>query len=612
MGKYRFKSKKIIINEHDKAHNVEIKEKGTLKVIITDTKVKKLRGTGIYDKRMFAEARKSRLAGKIFQRPEDSVNFYMKLNAKSPSLIANYSIFGQYRADVEKLLTYKSILLHDKVVPFASIENLSAIKDEDFEFGQEAVIRYIDISLKKKRGISDDEKESLMETYKEWLKVNNTNYFMISDLSLREPKLLNNGKKLIIGEMNQLYENLFDANESNTIFLRDDVKNSVYISSGVNNSDSDDGDKTHSLKPYPKIVKFLSSKRIYDSKVAVENGMFSYMSSGKKSVVKTEGISEKLAGAIRGTIVPNPFISEDTIEIGTAFADALYPEFIGLWSDANELNWLVNRGVIPLDKEIFKYNADWIPEEEKLYTQKGNPKRYDFMNYFYPWYEDKYDFIPKDKIGEIKKMINERRMEYYRNHSSDIEYLVLVNRPPTISQLSMLAMHPIFRDSIGINGLTNENGKKLVNISAKFNRSNIYNSIEEDDDEGTYTPTLDSSYVQYDPTNFEEEDEEPNTVGISNEPLESVYLEDVLAVNPLTCDGMNSDFDGDLLLVVALYSVSANVCAQSMKSSKNYNTVADGDLRNSIPKEFITAMKNIYKNSPELVEKIHKIIEGDN
>lgn len=621
MSKYNFKSKKIIINEADTAHNVEIKEKGTLKVITTDTKAKKLRGTGIYDRRMFKEARKSRLAGKILQNPEESVNFYMKLNAPSPSIIANYSIFGPYRVDVEKLLTYKSVLLDGKVVPFASLENLAEIKDDDFMFGQEAVLTYLEKAIKKKK-MSDDEKESLMAVYDEWLKVNNTRYFMISDLSLREPKLLNNGKKLIIGEVNQLYEDLFDANENNTIFLKDDIaKYDVPIQIQTFEDEDDEfeeefGDNIEdeevpALKPYPKIVKFLSAKRIYDAKAAIENSMFSYMSTGKKSVVKTEGISEKLAGAVRGTIVPNPFISEDTIEVGTAFADALYPEFVGLWNDANELNWLIDRGVIPLDKELFRYDADWISEEEKLFNQKENPKRYDFMNYFYPWYEDRYDFIPKDKIGEIKKTINERRMEYYRNHSSDIEYLVLVNRPPTICQLSMLAMHPIFRDSIGVNGLTNENGKKLVNISAKFSRANIYNSIE-DADEDTDDIPVDPIELPDDSADFEDDDEVNPTVGILDEPLETVYLEDVLAVNPLTCDGMNSDFDGDLLLVVALYSVAANVCAQALKSSKNYDTVADGDLRNSIPKEFMTAMKNIYKNAPELAEKIHAIIESNN
>lgn len=532
MTNYYFLTRKIKIEE---AKDIQITEKGSLK-IETINGFKKIRGTGIYDNSLFRKEKEI----------NPDVNFYIKLNSKTPSIFCNYSIFRSNAKIVKGLLEFKFIM-YDGVI-IKDIDNFDFVNCDDnlFEYGEEAALAYLWNNLNKMKKLSDPEKFSIYSQYEEWFAFNNTNCFLIPDLSLRKPKLIKNGKEIINPNINILYEKLFDINEYNTLFFNLNV---------------------------PKFMKFFSSINIYKIRAEIEEGLYSILSSGKKSLVKKEGISQKLSGAIRGTIVPNPFIEEDEIEIGTIFADYLYPEFRGLWNNSTDLNYLISKGVLKIPNEVFKYEIDWITEEEIKELKKNKNNSY-LYEYFYPWWEERYSFIPEEKLVEIKESINRKRLDFYKNNQSDVPYYVVVDRNPTICQLSMFSARPVFRDSIGNTMFFNENADKISNVSS------LKSSIIED---ATGRQTIDYSD----------------------------YCEDILSINPLVCDGMNADFDGDILLVIPLYTVEANLEAMNLRASLNYITVDSGNIRNSIPKEFMFAMKMIYQKSPDISKQINDIFGAD-
>lgn len=548
-SRFYFSSSKIKIEEF---RDIPIETVGKYKTELRNNK-KVIVGTGIYDKKLFNEVKKKNKEN----APSDRINFYIKLNAKSPSKFSDYSIFGMFSKKVKNFLEYNAFYYAGEIITEEQIKTFDFIhcNDDLFYFGEEACIEYIINSLDKRKKMTNEEKLEKIEIFEKWFESNNTNYFLIADYSLREPKLINKGKKVIDSELNELYKVLFEVNENNSLFFN--------------------------IQGIPGYLKFFSSRNIYKAKLSVEEGLFNHLTSGKKSLVRKEGVAEKLSGAIRGTIVPNPFIKEDQIEIGTMFANYLYPEFIGLWNSAAELNWLLSRGVLDIPKEIFRYDpSEWMTEDELISIKKK--KNYEDYYYYYPWWPKNYSFIPEDKIEGIKMMINKRRMDYYKANKSNIDYMVLVDRNPTISQLSMFSARPIFRDSIGYSIRDNGKGKKLKNISS-------YNI---------------NSFKDFSEKVITSENEEDHDLDF--------YPEDVIAVNTLVCDGMNADFDGDILLVVALYSRKANIEAKKLFASLNYVSIDSGNIRNKIPKEFMIAMKRIYEESPELASKIHNIIERSN
>lgn len=533
MSDYYFLSRKIMLEDFK---DIQITEKGAIR-IETENGVKRIRGTGIYDQRFFRRMKET----------NPDANFYIKLNAKMPSIFCNYAIFGSHAKKVKGLLEFQFILYDGDIITDVANFDFENCDDSLLFYGEEAAKQYLWSTLEKAKRFSPVEKMATFNSYEEWFAMNNVNSFLIPDLSFRKPKLIKNGKDIINPDINKLYETLFDINDNNSLFFSYDT---------------------------PKFMQYFSAKNIFKIKSEIEEGLYSILSSGKKCLVKKEGISEKLSAAIRGTIVPNPFIKEDEIEIGTIFADYLYPEFMGLWNNSKELNFLVSRGVLQVPPEVFSYTIDWMTDEE-LEDKRKQMNNSFVLDYYFPWWSDKYGFIPEDRLEEIKREVNEKRLAFYKENKSDIPYCVCVGRNPTICQLSMYSARPIFRDSIGKGLSNNENSDKLTDISAL------------------------NSYVE-----FDEELPERKTICYSE------YPEDVVAINPLVCDGMNADFDGDILLIIPLCTREANIEAQNLLASLNYITVDSGNIRNKIPKEFLFAMKMIYQKNKRLTNKINKIIGG--
>ena len=112
------------------------------------------------------------------------------------------------------------------------------------------------------------------------------------------------------------------------------------------------------------------------------------------------------------------------------------------------------------------------------------------------------------------------------------DYMILINRQPTIGEKSIMAFHPVFSDK------------------------------------------PDERYV--------------------------------LQLNPIVMDGMAGDFDGDVLLIIALYTKEACKEAKRLLPSRNYIGGADGKIRNGIFEDLEFIMQKSYED--DTAEKVHNLI----
>lgn len=142
-----------------------------------------------------------------------------------------------------------------------------------------------------------------------------------------------------------------------------------------------------------------------------------------------------------------------------------------------------------------------------------------FIQTMFPYLYHKYD-------GDMEKI---------NDYLVDNNELVLVNRPPTICHLSMMAMRPRVASCYKYG--------TFKDFALKKNAKSEY--CEEND-----------------------------TIGIRT-----------VSVNPIITDGLASDFDGDTFLNISLFSNEAKKEAMTMLPSKNFMNYANGDIRNVIPED---------------------------
>ena len=138
----------------------------------------------------------------------------------------------------------------------------------------------------------------------------------------------------------------------------------------------------------------LSFKAIINNAVKdIYSEVYQLLSKKKRSIIADEVRGQTLTGAVRGVITNNFALDEDTIIIGKYFIKALYPE-------------LMEKHCEQYDTGKFEKDGSGMPIWER-----------DF---------DKVD------IKALNKELEEKN------------YLVLVNRPPTIGEKSIVAMRPVF------------------------------------------------------------------------------------------------------------------------------------------------------------------------
>lgn len=145
---------------------------------------------------------------------------------------------------------------------------------------------------------------------------------------------------------------------------------------------------------------------------------------------------------------------------------------------------------------------------------------YYFIPTLFPHLYEKY-VDPEDNTIDVVALNDELK-----------DYMILINRQPTIGEKSIMAFHPVFSDKV------------------------------------------DERYV--------------------------------LQINPIVQDGFAGDFDGDVYLIIALYTKEACNEAKRLLPSRNYINGANGTIRNSIFEDLEYVMKKSYDDNN--FEDIHKLI----
>lgn len=160
----------------------------------------------------------------------------------------------------------------------------------------------------------------------------------------------------------------------------------------------------------------------------------------------------------------------------------------------------------------------------------------------------------------------------YKKHKGDMvainqelvdeDYVVLFNRPPTISHLSIIAMRPRVASIYPFGKLyDSDRGLKHNYRYVEENRENIGIFKDRDGDIEKFIGDIKDGI---------------DTVGVR-----------AISVNPIAMDGLAGDFDGDVLLVIALYSRAAIEEAKAMLPSRSFTNYANGTIRNHIIEDFI-------------------------
>lgn len=145
-------------------------------------------------------------------------------------------------------------------------------------------------------------------------------------------------------------------------------------------------------------------------------------------------------------------------------------------------------------------------------------------------------------------------------------YLVLVNRPPSISHMSTISMMPRIA-SVYPFGKTEGTNRCLLHnydyVSQAGEMIGVLVGVEGD--------------IEKFGQGFEDG---VDTCGVRT-----------IGMNPIVFDGLAADTDGDVLLVIALYSKLAITQARRILPSKCYTNYANGSIRNHIIDDFIYAEK---------------------
>lgn len=146
--------------------------------------------------------------------------------------------------------------------------------------------------------------------------------------------------------------------------------------------------------------------------------------------------------------------------------------------------------------------------------------------------------------------------------------LVLINRPPTICHLSIMAMKPRIASIYPFGKIEETNGGLLHNYRYCIENEDLLNIVDDTGELGDVElySAAESGYGY----------SEIDNVGVRT-----------LAMNPVAFDGMGMDTDGDCALLIALYSDNAKKEAEDMLPSKLYKNYANGTIRNHIIEDFI-------------------------
>lgn len=141
--------------------------------------------------------------------------------------------------------------------------------------------------------------------------------------------------------------------------------------------------------------------------------------------------------------------------------------------------------------------------------------------------------------------------------------IILINRPPTISHLSIISGRPRVASVYPYGKIDGTNGCLLHNeryCEEMKDTIGLFKDVEGDVER--FSSLIDEDGI--------------DTIGLR-----------VISVNPIVLDGLAGDYDGDVLLNIALYSDAAKAQAERILPSRSFTNYANGTIRNHIVEDLL-------------------------
>lgn len=482
----------------------------------------------------------------FIQLPIEVLYRYSKLNiltSKQVSLDA-----------IEKLAGYKAFL----------IEKEDA-KEDDVLFDK---YEFVDTTLenydpevyysKNSNIIIGREALGAIAATEDWLNDNLSDVVLIPHTIYR-PLIVNNNQTPFVSKINELYISLIDSIQK-TEKIIEMVSNPIYL-----------------LEAY---------SRINEIKENIDLLILEEIQENKYSIVRSEVISHPVTGAARATFLNRHDVHEDVLLVGDTLVETLWP-YLYKKHKGNMIE--INKELIERDYAVLLNRPPTIahlsivamkPRIASLYplgyTEGTDRCLLHNENYAnkYPERIGKFKFSRKDNESKEDKLL-EKHLPY--NICSRLEFGDIEEFGSGINwnETSIVTVEEEFLGSTEFK----EGELGVLEVLETF--------IRDEDGNICIAPNLDGR------TDLEIRDLTDGLTRISKLKVKGKWdgIDNLgvrsISCNPIILDGLAGDYDGDVLLVLALYSNKSLEEARTMLPSRAFMNFANNTIRNHIVEDFV-------------------------
>ena len=529
--------------------------------------------------------------------PNNIPDFYIDLTVNVPVVFADYRKlwFGRRNKNSIDPDIAKEILQYNK---FLYIKYITG--ENDKETGKDAK-EYIIYDFDPKTATENykdldqssiyygTEALKLMGASEEWINENTTNFIEILHPMYR-PLVSSGGMSIpFITGINVSY--------SNIIKKINDVLSMRKIADN---------------KPFFMMVQCKEIVRLYNK---INDELFKELQDIRYSIIKSELISHPISGAVRAVLTNRHDIHEDVLIIGDTLVETLWPylyekyegNMIKINKELIDKNYLVlvNRpptinhlsivAMKPRIASIYPFghteDSNMCLDENKKYIEEQENKKIGILSkekllkngqisyWQYKNFGDVekfgqgYKFI--DNNNDILNGINKSYANISKENNDIVNEVVSGNINFDISDGDIIE----FVESNNIENINNNsNNSENKNSYKKYNFK--FNNRKNNGESAIDVKELNKI--------IKEELKGKNEEEIYNM-IDGIDVAGVrcIGMNPIVMDGLSADTDGDVLLVIALYSNQSNYeAAQHMLPSNSFLNYANGTIRNHIIEDF--------------------------
>ena len=392
----------------------------------------------------------------------------------------------------------------------------------------------------------------------DWLEKNMSDVVLIPHTIYR-PLIVNNDQTPFTSKINSLYIQLIEMVQK-TERIIEMATNPVYL--------------------------VAAYARINEIKETIDKSILEEIQENKYSIVRSEVISHPITGAARATFLNRHDVHEDVLLIGDTLVETLWPYL-----------YKKHRGdMVEINKELVENDYSVLLNRPPTIAHLSIIAMKPRIASIYPLgytegtdrcllHNEKYVSEHPERIGKFK---------YSRKDSETRDDKLLVKSFP-YNLCSRLEFGDIEEFGSGINwskeSIVTVKEEFLHSIQFKAGRLGVLEVLEDKiiDEEGNecIAPNLEGR------DELEIKDLTDGLYRVSKLRVQGEWdgIDNLgvrsIACNAIMVDGLSGDFDGDTLLVVALYGKESLVEAATMRPSKAYMNYANNVIRNHIVEDFI-------------------------